>query len=74
MQLMLAAISGESLIQSLVYLICIGVVFWLLWWLLDYCKVPEPFNKVGRIILAVAAVLVLINILLGLAGRPLFFR
>ena len=70
--LMLAAISGESLVQSLVYLICIGVVFWLLWWLLDYCKVPEPFNKVGRIILAVAAVLILINILLGLAGRPLF--
>jgi hypothetical protein len=51
--------------------ICIGLVFWLLWWLLDYIKPPEPFYKVGRVLLAVAAVLFLINILMALAGRPI---
>ena len=70
--MILSAISGESLIQTVVYVVCIGLVFWLLWWLLDYIKPPEPFYKVGRVILAVAAVLVLINILLSLAGHPIF--
>jgi hypothetical protein len=68
---LLAAISGESLVQTVVYVICIGLVFWLLWWLLDYIKPPEPFYKVGRVLLAVAAVLFLINILMALAGRPI---
>lgn len=67
----LAAISGESVIQTLIYLIVVGLCFWLLWWLLAYCAVPEPFNKVARVILAVAAVIFLINILLGLAGHPI---
>jgi len=69
---LLGQISGDAVIHSLIYLIVIGVVFWLLWWLLAYIALPEPFAKVGRVILAVAAVVVLINILLGIAGHPIF--
>jgi hypothetical protein len=71
MNAIIAAISGDQIVRTLIYLVCVGVVFWLLWWLLQYCQVPEPFNKVGRIILALAAVVFLINLLLGLAGHPL---
>jgi hypothetical protein len=63
-------VSGESVIHGLIYLIVIGVVFWLLWWLINYIALPEPFAKVARVILAIAAVIILINILLGLAGGP----
>jgi hypothetical protein len=69
---MLAVLSSESVIQSLVYIVCIGLIFWLLWWLIQYVALPEPFAKVARVILAVAAVVILINILLGLAGHPIF--
>jgi len=69
---MLSVVSSDSLIQSLIYLICVGVVFWLIWWLIGYVALPEPFNKVARVIVAVAAVIFLINILMGLAGHPLF--
>jgi hypothetical protein len=69
---MLAVLSSESVIQSLVYIVCIGLIFWLLWWLIQYVALPEPFSKVARVILAVAAVVILINILLGLAGHPIF--
>jgi len=72
MNAMLAAISGESVVQTLIYLICIGVVFWLIWWLISYVALPEPFNKVARVIVAVAAVVFLISILMGLAGHPIF--
>ena len=71
MNTLLAIISGEAIVSLLVWVIVIGLIFWLLWWLLSYVGLPEPFNKVARVILAVAAVLFLINVLLGLAGHPI---
>lgn len=69
--LMLAAVSGESIIGGLIWIIVIGLVFWLLWWLISYIQLPEPFAKVARVILALAAVVLLINFLLGIAGHPI---
>jgi hypothetical protein len=64
-------ISGAVIVQALIFLICLGMVFWLLWWLLAYVNPPEPFKKVGNVILAIAAVIVLINVLMTLAGHPI---
>ena len=69
--LTLALISGQGLIEILVWLVCVGLVFWLLWWLVDYVKLPQPFAKVARVVLAVAGVVVLINVLMGVAGHPI---
>lgn len=63
-------ISIESVVTTLLYLIVVGLVFWLLWWLVEYVGLPQPFDKVARVVLAVAAVFVLIGMLLGLAGHP----
>jgi len=60
--------SVTELVAILVYIIVIGLVFWLLWWLIGYVGLPEPFNKVARVILAVVAVIICIYFLLGLAG------
>lgn len=66
-------ISIQAAVSVIVYLIVGGLIFWLLWWLIGYCAIPEPFNKVARVILAVLAVLVIIGILLSLvSGRPIF--
>ena len=67
----LAVISGEAVINNLVWLIIVGLIFWLLYWLIGYLAPPEPFNKVLRAILVVAAVIVLIGFLMSLAGHPL---
>ena len=69
---MLAQLSGDGVIHSLLYLIVIGVVFGLIWWLISYCALPAPFDKVARVVIAIAAVIILINILLGMVGHPLF--
>jgi hypothetical protein len=69
--LTLALISGQGLVEVLVWLVCVGLVFWLLWWLVDYVKLPEPFGKVARVVLAVAGVVVLINVLMSIAGHPM---
>ena len=64
-------ISAESLGGLLIQLIVGGLVFWLLWWLIQYVAIPEPFNKVARVVLAVFAVLFCINLILALGGHPL---
>jgi hypothetical protein len=67
-------ISGAGFISIVVWVIVVGLVFYLLWWLVGYLGLPEPFNKVARVILAVAAVIFLINLLMGLTGHPLISR
>jgi hypothetical protein len=64
-------IEGTALVQFVIYIIVAGLIFWLLWWLIGYVALPEPFNKVVRVIIAVVAVLFLINLLLGLTGKPI---
>lgn len=68
--IVLAAISGSSLVGLVIWIIVIALVFWLLLWLINYVKVPEPFNKVLRVILAIVAVVLLINALLALVDKP----
>jgi hypothetical protein len=66
-------ISISAAVTVVLYLIIAGLIFGLLWWLIGYCGVPEPFNKVARVILAVLAVFVCIGILLSLvSGQPVF--
>jgi len=67
-------LSLSAVVYVLIYLIVAGLVFFLLHWLISYVGLPEPFNKVAHIVLAVAAVLVIIGILLSLTGGTPVFR
>jgi hypothetical protein len=58
-----------SLIVSLVVA---GLVFWILWWGLGAIGLPQPFDKIIRVILIVCVVLFLINLLLGIGGGHQF--
>lgn len=65
-----------GLIGLLIELVIIGLVFYLIWWFVGYVGVPEPFNKVIRVIIGLIALIVLLNLILGLGGvsanGPLF--
>jgi len=60
-----------GLLSIIMWIIIIGGVCWLLWWLIGYIGLPAPFDKVARVIIAVVAVFLLINLLLGLVGEPI---
>jgi hypothetical protein len=64
-------LSVDALISAVVFIIVMGLIFYLLWWLIGYVGLPEPFNKVARVVVAVAAVLILIAALLSVAGHPM---
>jgi hypothetical protein len=63
-------LEATGILSFVLTIVVIGLVFWLLLWLIDFVGLPEPFNKVAKVILAVVAVLLLINFLLGLTGAP----
>lgn len=56
------------MIALLIQIIVIGLVCYLLWWLIGYIGLPEPFDKIARVIVAVVAVVFLLNLVMGLSG------
>jgi hypothetical protein len=60
--------SLASLVTLIIYIIIGGLVFWLLWWLVNYINPPEPFKKIATVVLAIAGVLFLIGCLLNFIG------
>ncbi len=67
-------ISISAAVTVILYLIVAGAIFGLLFWLVSYIGLPEPFNKVARVVLVVLAVFVCIGILLSLIGGQQIFR
>jgi hypothetical protein len=61
-------ISLSGVVQLMVYLIVAGLIFWLLYFLVNYINPPEPFKKIAMVILMVCAVLICIGVLLSFAG------
>lgn len=56
---------ASTLITLVIYLIIVGLIFYVVWWALDAIGIPEPFNKVIRVVLVLAAMLIVVNLLLG---------
>jgi hypothetical protein len=65
-------ISGAMMLSLFVNLVIMGLIFWLIWWFIDYVGVPEPFHRVLKVVVGLVALIFLINILLSLGGTPLF--
>jgi hypothetical protein len=72
--MMLAEISGNSIVEAFIGIVVVGLICWLLWWFISYIGLPEPFNKVARVIVALVAVVFLIDFLLSLIGHGFIRR
>ena len=56
------------MIQQLIYVLVIAVVAGVIWWVCDYLPVPEPLNKLIKVLTIVISVIAIILVLLRLAG------
>lgn len=63
-----------DLLGLLIQLIVVGLIFYLLYWVIGKVGLPEPFNKVAIVIISLVAVIFLIDLLLGLGGGTRFLR
>lgn len=71
---LLAAISIGGLVPLLIEVIIVAAICWLLWWLVGYIDPPQPFLKILQCIIAIVAVLYLVNLLLSLSGNAFITR
>jgi hypothetical protein len=60
------------MLNLLITIVIAGLIFYLIWWFIGYIGLPEPFNKVARVLVGLVALVFLINLLAGLLGAPLF--
>ena len=56
------------MIGTLVYLLVVCVIIGLVWWIVDYLPVPEPLNKLIKVVTIVIGAIVIIYALLSIAG------
>lgn len=56
------------MIHTLITLLVICIVVGIVWWLVDFVPVPEPLNKLIKVVAIVVAAIAIIYALLGLAG------
>lgn len=66
---LLLEISIAALLKLVIYIVIIGCVFYLLWWLVAKTEIPDPFAKIARALIALVAVILLIKFLLDFADR-----
>ena len=60
--------SVEWMIHVLIYLIVIGLIFWLCIWAIGAIGLPEPFNKVAHVVIILVAFIIMLYFLLGILG------
>lgn len=58
----------------IVQLVIGGLIAAVCWWGLDKVGLPEPFNKIVRVLLVLGIVVWLVNILLSVSGHGPLFR
>lgn len=68
--LMIAAISGENVIMAIVWLVVGALIFFILDWGLKKVGLPEPFNKIATVLLVLLVVVIAINALFLIVGKP----
>jgi small basic protein len=62
------------MLTALVYLIVVGLVVGVVFWLMDYLPVPEPLNRFIKIAAILIGLIALIMILLDATGTDVGLR
>lgn len=68
--IIIAAINGSDIFKNILTLIGVGLIAYVLWWLIDFIKTPEPINKVAKALVAIVIVAFLIDVILKVTGHP----
>ena len=56
------------MINTLIYLLVVCIIIGVIWWVVDYMPVPQPLNKLIKVVSIVIGVIVIVYALLGLGG------
>lgn len=57
----------RQMFRIFIYIIVAGLIFWICHWFLNQIALPEPFGWLARIVLAIAALIVVVRALLNVS-------
>lgn len=57
-----------ALIHLIIYIVIVGVIIWLLLYMISAIPLPTPFNQIARTVIIVVGCLICILLLLQFAG------
>jgi hypothetical protein len=57
-----------ALLQLIIYLLVLGILYWLVVYVIDAIPIPDPPNRIIKLVLAVVLAIVIILMLLNLLG------
>lgn len=57
-----------ALINLIIYIVILGLVFYVLQWAITAIPIPDPFAMVLKVILVLIALVVVLNLLFGMLG------
>lgn len=66
----MAAVSGGSVMEAIIWLVVAGLIYFILDWGIKKIGLPEPFNKIATVLLVLLVIVVAINALFLMAGKP----
>jgi hypothetical protein len=56
------------MISTLIYLLVVCVIIGVVWWVVDFLPVPEPLNKLIKVVSIVIGAIIIIYALASIAG------
>ncbi|MEO6589830.1 MAG: hypothetical protein ABIP06_11045 [Pyrinomonadaceae bacterium] len=68
-ELAVVSLSSNNLINAFIWIVIAALVFFVLNWAVGYIGIPEPFNKVAKVLIVLVAVVMLFNGLFMLGGH-----
>jgi heme A synthase len=63
-----------NLVNLLIWVIVLGLIFYVIHWALSQVPLPAPFNVVARVVLALIVVVVLLGALTGGIHVPVLLK
>lgn len=57
------------MLHTLIYVLIVAVIVGIVWWVCDFLPVPQPLNKLIKVLSIVIGCIIIIYALLGLAGQ-----
>lgn len=58
------------MITALFTILAVALIVWLIFWFVDWATIPQPFNKIIKVVVMGFALLVCINAILIAFGQP----
>lgn len=68
--MILAAITGSTLLNALIWIVIGAVIFFLAQWFIAYVALKDPFLTVAKVVIGLLVLIFLVNGLLTLVGKP----